>query len=319
MSNDAIHILVIQPIMEELSIKIIDRFICHNLYQCEDVDDYLLRHGDKIRGVVTRGDVGLSSEVMAKLPNLEIISVFGVGTDRIDLIYAAERNINVTITSGILTGDVADLAMTFILALSRDLLFQDKFARSGQWLTTAPHLSGKVTGKKVGILGLGKIGQAIARRASAFDMQIGYCDNNEICDVDYAYFTTLHELAEFSDFLVLAMPGGDKNKGLIDRNILRALGTEGSLINVARGILVNEKDLIEALQTGVIKSAALDVYENEPEIKSAFLSMENVIITPHIASATVETRQQMAQNVYDNLDSYFSKGKALTAIDLGHS
>lgn len=314
MSEKAIHVLVIQPLMEELAKKIANRFICHNLFQCEDVDDYLQRHGDKIRGVATRGDVGLSSEVMEKLPNLEIISVFGVGTDCINLEEAAERNIKVTITSDILTEDVADLALTFIMALSRDLQYQDKFARSGKWLTTPPRLASKVSGKKIGILGLGKIGRAIAKRASAFDMEIGYCDSHRISTVDYRYFTNPSELAGFADFLVLAIPGGEKNKGLIDLNILRALGEQGSLINVARGVLVNEVDLIEALQSGIIKSAALDVYENEPEIKKAFLSMENVILTPHIASATVETRQQMAKNVFDNLDSYFSKGKAITDI-----
>lgn len=316
MSNQTIHVLVIQPLMEELAEKISNRFICHNLYQCEDVDNYLQLHGKDIRAVATRGDVGLSSDVMSKLPNLEIISVFGVGTDGIDLAKAAERNIKITITSDILTEDVADLALTFIMALSRDLQYQDRFARSGKWLTNSPRLANKVSGKKIGILGLGKIGKAIAKRASAFDMNIGYCDSNKINDVDYHYFPDPRELAEFADFLVLAMPGGEQNKGIINLNVLHALGEQGSLINVARGVLVNEADLIKALQSGIIKSAALDVYESEPEIKDAFLSMENIILTPHIASATIETRQQMAKNVFDNLDRYFLDGKAITAISL---
>lgn len=316
MNDQAIHILVIQPLMEGLAKKIANRFICHNLYQCEDIDSYLKLHGDKIRGVATRGDVGLSSEIMEKLPNLEIISVFGVGTDGIDLVKAAERNIKVTITSDILTADVADLALTFIMALSRDLQYQDKFARSGKWLTTPPRLASKLTGKKIGILGLGKIGKAIAKRAHAFDMDIGYCDSKKISNVDYQYFSNLIDLADFSDFLVLAIPGGDQNKGVINLNILRALGEHGSLINIARGALVNEVDLIEALQSGIIKSAALDVYEDEPKINNAFLPMENVILTPHIASATFETRQEMAKNVFDNLDHYFTTGKAITDLHL---
>lgn len=316
MSKEKEHILVVQPLMDALANRLASRFICHNLYQCENSDEYLRQHGEKIRGVATRGDVGLSADVMARLPRLEIISVFGVGTDGIDLVKADERGINVTVTRDILTDDVADLALAFILAQARQLSDQDKFARSGQWLTTPPRHANKVSGKKIGILGLGKIGKAIAKRASAFDMCVGYCDRTVKSSVEYSYFPNAQALAAFSDFLVLAMPGNESNRNLIDSAVLQALGPEGTLINIARGSLVNEQHLIEALQSGAIKAAALDVYQHEPEIPAPLLQMNNVLLTPHIASATVETRQAMANNVFDNLERYFTEGKAITALDL---
>lgn len=316
MNSTTINVLVIQPLMDELAKRLSDRFICHNLYEHRDIDHFLSQHGKEIRAVATRGDVGLDAELMARLPNLEIISVFGVGTDGIDLKSAAKRNIIVAITSDTLTDDVADLAMGLVIATSRQLITQDKFARSGGWLTASPALASKVSGKKLGILGLGKIGKAIAKRAAAFDMPIGYCDQTDQNIENYHYFPSVIALADSCDFLVLALPGGEANKGMINIEVLRALGAKGTLINIARGSLVNEADLIIALKECAIKGAGLDVYNNEPHIPEELLTFDNVVITPHIASATTETRINMAQIVYDNLDSYFTNGNAITPINL---
>ncbi len=312
MNNDPINVLVIAPLMDELTQRLTQRFNCCFLYTQKNTDAYLCTVGASVKAVVTRGDIGLDASIMAGLPNLEIIVVFGVGTDGIDLVQARRRNIIVTVTSDILTGDVADLAMGLVLATSRQMVLQDRFARSGQWLLSAPTLGHKVSGKRMGILGLGKIGSAIARRARAFDMQVGYCDRPGIVHADYQRFENIYALAEFSDFLVLSLPGGGANPGTIDKRVFASLGADGTLINIARGSLVNEADLIDALRTGALRGAGLDVYEHEPHIPEAFFTMDNVVITPHIASGTKETRQAMADNVFDNLDSYFVRNVALT-------
>ncbi len=315
MNNDPINVLVIQPLMDELTQRLTKRFKCGFLYAEKNIDMYLHTAGENVRAVATRGDVGLDASIMARLPNLEIIVVFGVGTDAIDLAEARRRNIIVTITSDILTDDVADLAMGLVLATSRQIVFQDTFARSGQWSLSAPRLGHKVSGKRLGILGLGKIGSAIARRARAFDMQVGYCDRSSAVHADYQRFDNIHALADFSDFLVLSLPGGGANSGKIDKRVFESLGAEGTLINIARGSLVNETDLVDALRNGTLRGAGLDVYEREPHIPEALFAMDNVVITPHIASGTMETRQAMADNVFDNLESYFTRNVALTPVN----
>ncbi|MCU5774325.1 2-hydroxyacid dehydrogenase [Erwiniaceae bacterium BAC15a-03b] len=310
-----IDLLIIKPLMPELTAKLQETFNCHLLYEHENISRYIQHHGEKIRAIATRGDVGVDAEIMARLPNLEVISVFGIGTDGIDLLSARERNISVAITADVLTDDVADLALTFILASSRNLLLQDRFCRNGNWHSQPPALSGKVSGKKIGIFGLGKIGKAIARRAQSFNMSVAYCNRREDNSVDYRYFATLTELADFSDFLVLAVPGGSNTQGAVDRGVLTALGPTGTLINISRGTVVNEPELTEILSRGGIKAAALDVFSEEPFIPAALLAMDNVILTPHVGSATHETRQAMADLCFSNLESYFSHGKVLVSAN----
>ncbi len=307
------HILIIQPLMPQLDEKLSQHFHCHRLYNEQDPALFLQRQGKEILGIVTRGDVGVETSILEQVPACKAIAVFGVGTDRIDLNYTAAHDIQVSITSDILTDDVADLAMTLTLAFSRNLVANHQFARSGAWENTGTSLSSKASGKRMGIAGLGAIGLAIARRAEAFGMEIAYTARSQK-DVPYQRCENIEQLAAFSDFLVLALPGSPENIQLVDVKVLAALGKSGVLINIARGTVVNENDLIQALQQGVIKGAALDVFPQEPVIHPALRELDNVLLTPHIASATHETREGMANNVLENLLAYFSNGKMLTSI-----
>lgn len=307
------HILIIQPLMPLLDEKLSQHFHCHRLYKEQDPALFLQRQGKEIQGIVTRGDVGVETSILEQVPACKAIAVFGVGTDRIDLNYTAAHDTQVSITSDILTDDVADLAMTLTLAFSRNLVANHQFARSGAWENTGTSLSSKASGKRMGIAGLGAIGLAIARRAEAFGMEIAYTARSQK-DVPYQRCENIEQLAAFSDFLVLALPGSPENIQLVDAKVLAALGKSGVLINIARGTVVNENDLIQALQQGVIKGAALDVFPQEPVIHPALRELDNVLLTPHIASATHETREGMANNVLENLLAYFSNGKMLTTI-----
>lgn len=307
------HILIIQPLMPQLDEKLSQHFHCHRLYNEQDPALFLQRQGKEIQGIVTRGDVGVETSILEQVPACKAIAVFGVGTDRIDLNYTAAHDIQVSITSDILTDDVADLAMTLTLAFSRNLVANHQFARSGAWENTGTSLSSKASGKRMGIAGLGAIGLAIARRAEAFGMEIAYTARSQK-NVPYQRCESIEQLAAFSDFLVLALPGSPENIQLVDVKVLAALGKSGVLINIARGTVVNENDLIQALQQGVIKGAALDVFPQEPVIHPALRELDNVLLTPHIASATHETREGMANNVLENLLAYFSNGKMLTAV-----
>ncbi|NIE98718.1 2-hydroxyacid dehydrogenase [Pantoea sp. Acro-805] len=313
MSHAQSSILIIQPLMPQLDEKLSQHFDCHRLYDYQDPAQFLQQHGEEIRGIVTRGDVGVETALLEQLPACKAIAVFGVGTDRIDLGYTKAQGIQVSITSDILTDDVADLAMTLTLGFTRNLVAYHQFARSGAWENTGVTLSSKASGKRMGIAGLGAIGKAIARRAEAFGMEVAYTARSAK-DVPYKRCENIEQLAAFSDFLVLALPGSPENLQLVDAKVLAALGQEGVLINIARGTVVNESDLIHALQQRTIKGAALDVFSHEPMIHPALRELDNVLLTPHIASATHETREAMSNNVFENMLGFFSSGKMLTAI-----
>jgi hydroxypyruvate reductase len=313
MSNTQPAILIIQPLMPQLDEKLSQHFHCHRLYEQQDVAQFIQQHGKAIQAIVTRGDVGAETSLLEQLPACKAIAVFGVGTDRIDLNYTAAHDIQVSITRDILTDDVADLALTLTLAFSRNIVAYHQFAKSGQWESNGVELSSRASGKRMGIAGLGAIGLAIARRAEAFGMQIAYTARTAK-DVSYKRCDTIEQLAAWSDFLVLALPGSAENLQLVDARVLAALGTEGVLINIARGTVINEPDLVAALRQGTIKGAALDVYPQEPKINPALRELDNVLLTPHIASATHETRAQMTNNVLENLLAYFADGKILTSV-----
>ncbi|MBH2528247.1 2-hydroxyacid dehydrogenase [Serratia marcescens] len=299
-------ILLIAPVMDALQAALDARYRVFRLYEQSDIPAFLARHGADVQAVVTRGDVGVTRETLEQLPQVGMIAVFGVGTDAIDLNYTRERHISVGITAGVLTDDVADLAMGLMLSASRRLCQGDRFVREGRWETTPPPLATKVSGKRIGIFGMGNIGQAIARRAKGFDMTILYTDRRRKDDLDYQWCADLHTLAAQSDFLVIAASGSAENRGIIDASVFNAMPDRAWLINIARGSLVDEAALITALQNHVIAGAALDVFENEPHVPTAFFALENVLLQPHVASATVETRQGMSQSVLDNLAGYFS-------------
>ncbi|EEP92404.1 2-hydroxyacid dehydrogenase [Yersinia kristensenii] len=308
-------VLIIAPVMDYLTEKLEQNFIVHKLFQVTDTAEFFAAQGVNIKGIVTRGDIGVTNEVLALLPEVQIISIFGVGTDAVDLDTTRERNIIVTTTPGVLTDDVADTALGLIIATSRRICQADKFLRAGQWPHSSLPLASKVTGKRLGVFGMGRIGQAIARRAAGFDMQIAYTDTVHIESLPYQYVTDLISLAKQSDILVVAISGGKDSIGLIDKTIFAAMPNHALLINIARGSMVNQDDLIRALQQKEIGGAGLDVFADEPNVPQTLIEMDNVVLLPHIASATIETRIQMSDIVFSNIYAHFSGEKAPTAIN----
>lgn len=264
-----------------------------------------------IRAIAGGGESQVPRSLIEQLPALEIISIMGVGYDKVDVAAAKERGIPVTHTPGVLNDEVADLAMGLMLSVARRIPQADQYVRAGRWgREGAMPLTRKVSGARLGIVGLGRIGQAIATRAQAFGMSIAYTARSEKSGLAYSFFPTAAALAAQVDFLIVITPGGEGTRHLINAEVLKALGPEGYLVNVARGSVVDEEALVEALQKGVIAGAALDVFANEPHPATALWSMDQVVLTPHIASATRQTRQAMADLAAGNLAAHF-EGKPL--------
>jgi lactate dehydrogenase-like 2-hydroxyacid dehydrogenase len=267
-----------------------------------------------VRAVAGSGDSKVSAELMAQLPALELISIMGVGYDGVDVAAAKARGVMVTNTPNVLNDDVADLAIGLMLCAARQLPAADRFVRSGQWLKGPMPLARKMSGARLGLVGMGRIGQAIAHRAQAFGMQIAYHTRTPKADVPYAHHADLLSLARDSDFLVLITPGGAGTRHLVNAQVLQALGPKGILVNVARGSVVDEAALIEALEGGVIGGAALDVFEDEPRVPQRLMDLPQVVLVPHIGSATGQTRQAMADLAFGNLREHFAGRPVLTPV-----
>ena len=274
------------------------------------IDEY----ADQIRALATRGDLGASKELIAQLPKLEIIACNGVGVDAIDFNSTRARGIKVTNTPDVLNDDVADLTLGLMLGISRQIAKGDAFVRSGQWATTGWPLQVKMSGKRLGLLGMGRIGQAIAKRTEAFSMPVAYHTRNKRDDVGYAYYPALTELARNSDYLVAILPGGAGTQNIINAEVLKALGPTGIFVNVARGTVADEEALLQALANKTIAGAALDVYWNEPKINPRFFTLENALLHPHGGSATLDTRKAMGKLVRDNLAAHFAGKPLLTPV-----
>jgi lactate dehydrogenase-like 2-hydroxyacid dehydrogenase len=283
------------------------RFELHRYYEASDKASFVARHAGAIRGIATRGEIGASRVLIESLPRLEVISVYGVGYDAVDLDAARERNIRVTNTPDVLTKDVADLAVAMMLAQSRAVVAGDDWVRSGRWASEGNMpLQRRVFGKQAGILGLGRIGFEVARRLAGFDMDIAYCD---VAPREFAKDLTFVEsplaLAERSDFLFVTLTGGPATRHLVNQAVIEALGPTGSLINVSRASNIDEDALLDALEGGKLGWAALDVFEGEPRLNPRFARLPNVLLQPHQASATGETRRAMGRLVLDNLAAHF--------------
>ena len=268
----------------------------------------------RIRAIVGGGESKVPRSLQEQLPALEMISIMGVGYDGVDVAAALERKIPVTHTPGVLNDDVADLAIGLMLSVARRIAQADRYVRSGRWPESPMPLACKVSGARLGIVGLGRIGQAIAKRAEAFGMSVAYTARSRKADLAYAYYPSAQTLAAEVDFLVLIAPGGAGTRKMINADVLKALGPQGYLINVARGSVVDEAALVQALQQGVIAGAGLDVFESEPNVPSALWDMDNVVLTPHIGSATQQTRGAMADLALANLRAHFAGESLLTPV-----
>jgi len=306
------EILQIGPYPEWDQVPLEESFVVHKYYEAPDKAALLAEVGPNVRGIATRGELGADAELIAALPKLEIISIYGVGFDAVDLDACRARGIRVTNTPGVLTDDVADLGVALALAQSRRIVGAEAWARSGNWAAKGLYpLQRKVTGKKAGVLGLGRIGFEVAKRLAGFNMDIAYSD---ISAKDYApdweFVADPVALAERSDFFFVTLAASAETRHIVDKDVIEAVGPEGVLINVSRASNVDEEALLDALESGKLGSAALDVFDNEPEINPRFVALDNVLLSPHQASGTVETRKAMGQLMRDNLAAHFA-GKEL--------
>ena len=268
----------------------------------------------KVTALVGTGAAVVDKKLLSMLPNVKLIAICGVGYDGVDVVTAKEKGIVVTHTPGVLTDDVADLALGLVLSIGRRIPQADRFVRNGDWVNDTFPMTRKVTGARLGVVGMGRIGRAIAKRAAAFDMRIAYTGREAKADVPYTFYKTSTALAAEVDYLVVAVPGGDGTKNLIGASVLQALGPKGYLINIARGSVVDQPVLVLALKEKQIAGAALDVFWDEPVIDPELRRLNNVVLTPHIASATEETRRAMAALTMANLAAFYQKKPLLTPV-----
>ena len=290
-------------------------FAVHRLDLAADKAAFLDEVGPLVRGIATRGDLGATAAMIAACPALEIISVYGVGYDGVDMAAARARGIAVTNTPGVLDEDCADLGVAMLLALARGVVGAEAWARSGDWAAKGSWpLQRRVWGQKVGILGLGRIGRAVATRLAGFGMDIAYAAQTPKETPGWAFVPDPVALAERSDFLIVTAIANAATRHVVNAGVLRALGPDGLLVNISRAQNVDEAALLDALESGTIGGAALDVFEGEPALNPRFRVLANVLLQPHHASGTVATRRAMGQLVRDNLTAHFAGRPLLTPV-----
>lgn len=291
-------------------------FHMHRYFEAADKAAFLADVGPKIRGIATRGELGANASVIAACPNLEVISVYGVGFDAVDLGACRERGIRVTNTPDVLTNDVADLGVAMMLVQSRGMIGAETWVKDGSWAAKGLYpLKRKVWGRRAGVLGLGRIGFEVAKRLAGFDMEIAYSDvSAKDFARDWEFIADPVALAQRSDFLFVTLAASAATRHIVGAKVIEALGPEGMLINISRASNIDEEALLEALETGKLGSAALDVFEGEPNLNPRFLTLPNVLLQPHHASGTIETRKAMGKLVRDNLTAHFVGEALLTPV-----
>jgi len=313
MSTTKPDVLLVMPLPPYVRAQIDALYTVHDRTHMTDPASFT-KVAPNIRAIVGSGEAKVPRELMVQMPNLKMVSVIGVGYDGVDTAAANDLGIKVTHTPDVLNDDVADLALALMLSAARRLPQADQYVRQGQWLAKGPMaLQTKVSGARVGIVGMGRIGKTIAKRCAAFDMPISYTARSAKSDLPFTFYATAKELAANVDFLVVITPGGAATKGMINAEVLAALGKgkgEGYLVNVARGTVVDQPALIEALQNKTIAGAGLDVFDGEPTVPEAFFAMDNVTLLPHVGSATHATRKAMADLALLNLANFYA-GKSL--------
>jgi hydroxypyruvate reductase len=305
-------LISVAPLLAKQMAQLEQDFTIHKLPPPAERGPFLAKL-QSCRFMQTTGFHGADAALINALPKLEIIACMGVGVDAIDLAATRARKIAVTNTPDVLNDDVADLAIALMLMTARRLGLSERWVRDGRWTKQgAQPLASKVTGKRLGILGLGRIGKAIARRAAGFDMMIGYHGRQRQPEAPYKYYSDLTAMAADVDFLVVICPGGPATRNIVNRAVIEALGPKGILINVARGSVVDEPALVEALKSGKLGGAGLDVFADEPNVPEALLTMDQVVLAPHVGSATTETRNAMADLVVANLRAHLRGEKLVT-------
>src|SRR5437764_9845051 len=315
-SSEKIDLLIYGPVRPILENGFSDQYVLHMAESRADLERLTPETIAKIRGMaVTYHMVPADAKALSQFPKLEIIASFGVGYDHVDSAYAREQDIVVTNTPDVLTEEVADVAMGLLISTVREFVKADRYVRSGLWQTQNYPLSvGSLRDRKVGIVGMGRIGQAIARRLDASLVPVVYHTRNPSKDVSYKHYPDLIEMAKAVDTLIVIVPGGASTEKMINAEVLKALGPRGVLINVARGSVVDEPALVQALKSGTILAAGLDVFAAEPNVPDELKTMQNVVLLPHIGSASVVTRNAMDQLVVDNLKNWFAGKAPLTPV-----
>jgi lactate dehydrogenase-like 2-hydroxyacid dehydrogenase len=299
-----------RPVMERLR----SEFTIHPLWEAKEPLAFLEKVADRIRGIASFTGYPLPLAFIEALPKLEIIATMSVGTDHIDLAAAKARGIAVTNAPDVLTDCVADLGIGLTINLARNLIAADRFVRAGEWTRRLFPLATKLGGATMGIVGLGRIGKAVAKRAEGFGVRIVYYGRRRVAEASYPFYDDLIAMARDSDYLMLTCPGGEATRHLVDAKVIAALGAEGMLINIARGSVVDQAALIAALQSGALGGAALDVYADEPRVPEVLMKLDNVVLAPHIASATHATRRAMGDLMIDNLKAHFAGKPLLTPV-----
>lgn len=301
-------------LLKQLETDLTEYFDVTLLREQADPMGWLRENGHQFTGLVTSAGVPVPVELIQALPNLKVVSSFGVGYDQLNEEVLNEREIRVGYTPDVLNDCVADLAIGLMIDIARGMSAADRYVRDGKWPSGPFPLQRRVSGKRMGILGLGRIGEAIAKRGEGFGMDIAYHNRNKRDDVPYTWLGSPEALADWSDYLVIAVTGGAGTAKLVDANVLKALGPEGFLINISRGTVIDEEALLGALQKREIAGAALDVFTNEPHVPSGFFELDNVVLLPHVASATHETRRAMADLVLENLRHFYTTGEVRTPV-----
>ena len=304
-------VLITQKLLKSCEDTIFEKFNAARLYEQKDPESFLQHNGNKFTAIA---GYEVDAPLMDKLPNLEIIANFGVGYDGIDIKAAAKRSIAVCNTPDVLNDAMAEMTIGLMIALSRKIIPADNFVRSGEWIIKNFPLQSELKGKTAGIVGLGRIGKEIALRCKSMKMQVVYFGRTHQKDQPYEYFADLVSMAKNCDWLIVATPGGKETRNLVNEHILSALGKTGFLVNIARGSVVDEASLVKKLLQGELAGAALDVFENEPNVPPALFKLENVIRAPHQGSATRQTRNAMGELVVANLEAFFAGKPLLTKV-----
>ncbi len=307
-------LLMTGPMMQTIQDQLAQRFTLHKLWEAADKEAFLRQLAPSVVAFASGSHVPCDPALMGRFPGLKIVSSFGVGYDHVDAAWAGQNGIVVTNTPDVLNEEVADTALGLLLCTMRQFPQTDRYLRAGKWLEKPYPLTGTLRDRKVGILGLGRIGKAIARRLEAFGLPVVYHGRSAQPDVAYRYYPSLVEMARDINVLMIVAPGGAATSKIVNREVLEALGPDGVVINVGRGTVIDEAALVEALRNKTILSAGLDVFEDEPRVPAELMAMEHVVLFPHVGSASVHTRNAMAQLVVDNLVSWADGKGPLTPV-----